>query len=74
METKNNKHSDNWGIKRMKNGRFILIDTISGIIIDDAQGYGFETYNKAYNYGFNKFKTQGECNGLPNIDEFNSLF
>lgn len=74
METNNNNHSDNWGIKRMKNGRFIIIDTISGIIIDDAQGYGFEAYNKAFNYGFNKFKTRGECNGFPNIDEFNSLF
>lgn len=74
METINNNHSDNWGIKRMKNGRFIIIDTISGIIIDDAQGYGFEAYNKAFNYGFNKFKTRGECNGFPNIDEFNFLF
>jgi len=75
MKTENDKTlSSVWGIKKQANGRYVIIDTISGNIIDNAQGYGFETYGKAFDYGYNKFKTRGECNGLPNIDEFNSLF
>ena len=51
MKTIDNNHSDNWGIKRMKNGKFILIDTISGGVLHNAQGYGFTTYYKAYYFG-----------------------
>ena len=74
MKTIDNNHSDNWGIKRMKNGKFILIDTISGGVLHNAQGYGFTTYYKAYYFGFNTYRTHGKCNGTPNVDEYEPLF
>ena len=74
MKTIDNNHSDNWGIKRMKNGKFILIDTISGGVLNNAHGYGFTTYYKAYYVGFHTYRTHGKCNGKPNVDEYEPLF
>jgi len=62
-----------WGIKRERNGRYVLYNTTSGDVMDDAQGYGFESYYKEYNYGYNKYHNGGNCNGMPNIDELNTL-
>jgi len=73
LSTKN--PCDVWGIKRTEKGRYVLIDTISGKILDDLQGHGCATYTKAYNYGYQKFHSKGMCaDGQPNVDKFNSLF
>ena len=75
MKTENDKTlSSVWGIKKQANGRYVVIDTISGNIIDNAQGYGFTTYYKAYYFGFNTYRTHGKCNGTPNVDEYEPLF
>ena len=60
-----------WGIRREGDGRFVLYDTNTENVLDDAQGHGFETYYKAYNYGYNKYHTKGVCNGKPNEDYYN---
>ena len=40
MKTENDKTlSSVWGIKKQANGRYVIIDTISGNIIENAQGY-----------------------------------
>ena len=72
-EKVNNSPFTAWGIKRKGNGRCIIIDTDDKHVLDDAQGNGFKTYDAAYSYGYNKYHNQGQCNGEPNIDEFNSL-
>lgn len=73
-KTKVNKNLCNtWGIKRQGNGRYILIDTETGDILDDMQGVGFKTNNKAYAYGHNKYQSRGKCNGEPNTDDFITL-
>ena len=74
METKTNNHTVNRGIKRMKNGKFIIIDTTFGGVLYNAQRYGFATYFKAYKFGFNTYRTHGKCNGKPNVDEYEPLF
>lgn len=45
----------------------------TGEILDDIQGYGCESYDKACNYGYSKYHTYGKCNGVPNIDNYNTL-
>ena len=72
--TENNNRYSTWGIKRHANGRFCIFDTSSDIAIDNAQGHGFDSYDSAYYFGYNKFHTKGACNGKPNIDEFITLF
>lgn len=64
----------NWGIKRRKDGRFVIIDAILGYDLDSCQGHGFGSYEKAFNYGRNKYHTDGACTGEPNIDELITLF
>lgn len=73
---KNKIKCSTWGIKRDKKGRFIIIDVITGEVLEDAQGYGFSNYGCAYRYGYNKYHCKGMClcDGQPNIDEFNKLF
>jgi hypothetical protein len=36
--------------------RYTLADTTTGCTLDDAAGYGFKDYEKAYNYAINKYK------------------
>ena len=46
-----------WGIET--DIRYIIVDETTGEIIDDAQGYGYKTKQKAhsaYNYKFNGVK------------------
>jgi hypothetical protein len=50
------------------NGRFAIIDISTGTVIDNAQGHGYDSYDSAYNFGYNKFHTKGACNGEPNVD------
>ena len=74
MKTKaENPQSKTWGIKRQGNGRYVLIDTISGKVLDDCLGHGFKTYYKAYSFGYNKYQSKGKCDGRPNTDDFNTL-
>jgi len=63
----------NWGIKRTGEGRYVIINTISGKILDDIRGYGCKSYSKAYYYGYNKYRNRGKCKGEPNADDFNTL-
>lgn len=39
-----------------KPGRFIIVESDSGVVIDDAQGYGYKTVRNAYKAGWYKFK------------------
>lgn len=44
--------------------RFVVVDTITGEILDDAQGYGYKSKIKAYKaYGY-KLKQQKERKSL----------
>lgn len=36
-------------------GRFVIVDTETGEVIDDAQGYGYKDKTKAYKAGWYKF-------------------
>ncbi len=53
-----------WGIMAMptKPSRFCIYNTQTGKIIDDMQGAGFSNEERAYNYGKNKFHSNGMCN------------
>ena len=63
----------NWGIKRLGNGRFVIIDTSTEDVLDECEGHGFVSYNSAYSYGYNRYHNKGQCHGEPNKDEFNTL-
>jgi hypothetical protein len=65
--------NNDWGIMRDGNGRFAIIDISAGTLIDNAQGHGYDSYDSAYNFGYNKFHTKGACNGEPNVDYLNTL-
>lgn len=65
--------SNTWGIKREGNGRYVIIDANTGVVLDDIHGCGCETYDKALSYGYNKYHTYGKCNAPPNIDDYNTL-
>lgn len=48
-----------WMPKKDNNsGRYVIVDANNGCILDDAQGYGFSDYQKAYRYGLNRFKCE----------------
>lgn len=65
---------DTWGIRRESNGRYVIIDTTTGKVLDDIQGHGCKTYDKARKYGRKKYGNEGQCDGEPNADVFNTLF
>jgi hypothetical protein len=46
-----------WEIKLWSNHRFVIIDPTSGKVLHDQSGYGFKSYEKAYNYGYNQYHT-----------------
>ena len=47
-----------WIIKRDDfKERYIITDP-AGCILDDANHYGFRSYEKAYNYAYNKYKCE----------------
>jgi hypothetical protein len=52
-----NSDSHLWEIKLWQNHRFVIIDPISGKVLHDQCGYGFKSYEKAYNYGYNQYHT-----------------
>lgn len=66
-------HMRDWGIKRTGKGRYIIIDTINGKILDDIRGHGCKSYFAAYYYGYNKYHNKGKCKGEINADDFNTL-
>lgn len=39
-----------------KPGRFIIIELEGGVVIDDAQGYGYKSVRNAYKAGWYKFR------------------
>ena len=48
---------DKYGIPNMTETRYVLVDTDTGEIVDDAQGYGYDTAQKAqraYRYKYLK--------------------
>lgn len=65
--------SQNWGIKRTCEGKYVIIDTVNGIIVNDSNGKGYRTYYSAYCNGYKIFHGKGKCSGEPNTDEFNTL-
>ena len=74
MQNKDSKTLNcTWGIKRTGNGRYIIIDTTTGDTVDDINGNGCGSYAAAYNYGYNKFHSKGQCEGMPNTDELITL-
>jgi hypothetical protein len=44
-----NKNRKNW-IAVQKNGRYIVVDKTTGSIINDAQGWGFSSESKCWNW------------------------
>jgi len=46
-----------WEIKLWSNHRFVIIDPTSGKVLHDQCGYGFKSYEKAYNFGYNQYHT-----------------
>ncbi len=61
-----------WDIKEMPNNpkRYVIYDVHTDVILDDAQGHGFKNYDSAYNYGSNKYKSNGMCR----MNKSNPLF
>ena len=55
----------NW-IAELNNGRYIVVDKTTGIIINDAQGYGFKNESKCWNWIRNMQRQVGiELNEPP---------
>ena len=52
-----NSDSRLWEIKLWSNHRFVIIDPTSGKVLHDQCGYGFKSYEKTYNYGYNQYHT-----------------
>ena len=48
----------NW-IAELNNGRYIVVDKTTGIIINDAQGYGFKNGSKCLNWIRNQQRQVG---------------
>jgi L-ascorbate metabolism protein UlaG (beta-lactamase superfamily) len=46
-----------WEIKTGMNRRYVIVDHTSGEVLHDADGYGFRSYDSAYNYGYNQYHT-----------------
>jgi len=63
-----------WVIIPMPNrpDRYLIQNTYTGKILDDAQGSGFSSEELAFNYGKNKYHTNGMCD-LKKV-EVNQLF
>lgn len=61
-----------WGVEPMSQNteRYVIYNMQTGLILDNAQGYGFTSSKSAYKYGRNKYKTNGMC--MKN--ESNDLF
>lgn len=77
--SKKNENQTNdivWGIRRENNRKYTIIECVSGEVIDDAQGYGYNSSESAYNFGHNKFHTEPSCHiGYTHIvAESNELF
>lgn len=53
----NYKNPPIWGITHREDGRFIIIDTTTGDVLHDGQ-YGFKSYQSAYNFGYNQYRTE----------------
>lgn len=49
--------SRTWDIKTGANRRYVIIDPTSGEVLHDADGYGFKSYDSAYKYGYNQYRT-----------------
>lgn len=58
-------------IKHTDDTRYVIADSNTGALIEDAQGYGFSTHEKAYNYAI----AHGwDVTNPPCNPEINSLF
>ena len=45
-----NENRENWTAILNSNGRYIVIDKTTGSIINDAQGFGFTSESKCWNW------------------------
>lgn len=61
------QHRENW-IAVSHNGRYIVTDKTSGTIINDAQGYGFNTESKCWNWIRNQQRQVGIVFNEPTQD------
>lgn len=58
-------------IKHTDGTRYVIYDNTTGALIEDAQGHGFSTHEKAYNYAI----AHGwDVTNPPCNPEINSLF
>ena len=57
----------NW-IAELNNGRYIVVDKTTGIIINDAQGYGFKNESKCWNWIRNQQRQVGIVFSEPTQD------
>jgi flavin reductase (DIM6/NTAB) family NADH-FMN oxidoreductase RutF len=61
-----------WSVRQVPtNSRYIIVNVVTGHTLDDAQGYGFRDFDKAYNYARNKYKCEAFVDEKP---KSNTLF
>ena len=51
------KESPIWGIARRKDGRYVIIDTVTSDVLHGGK-FGYTSYVKEYNYGYNQYHTE----------------
>lgn len=54
---RSHKESPIWGIVRRKDGRSVITDTVTGVVLRSSL-LGYTSYKKAYNCGYNQCHTE----------------
>ena len=46
-----------WGIEQREDGRFIIVEASTGVLLHDSQ-YGYKSYENARKYGYSIYRTE----------------
>jgi len=58
----NNKKCVHWVIRQRPDKKYIIVDAATGEVLHDAQGFGFRSSDKAYNFGHQQYSTEPDDN------------
>lgn len=62
------------GISSACNNRYVIMEVDTNSILDNAQGYGYSTYEKALNYAKVKFQNNDNVEIIDESPVSGSLF